>query len=155
MLFINDRIDVALAVDADGVHLPGQGLPAHIARRFVGERLVLCAAAHSLAEARMLARAGADAVTLSPIWPTPSKPPLAVDKGGVGPLGLGPLSQAVQQLSVPVFALGGIDRVERVIACAAVGARVACLRALLSLDADTARAQAIAFVESAQAPVAV
>ncbi|MBL9005320.1 MAG: thiamine phosphate synthase [Myxococcales bacterium] len=150
-LLINDRLDVALAVEADGVHLPGQGLPPQIVRRWLGERLLICAAAHSLAEARLLAQAGADAVTLSPIWPTPSKPELPIEKGGVQPLGLHVLAQAARSLPVPVFALGGIDRVERVAACAAAGARVACIRALLSPSSDAAGLRAAAFVAAATA----
>jgi len=145
-LLINDRIDVALAVGADGVHLPGHGLPAHSLRRWLGSGLQICAAAHSVAEARLLAQAGADAVTLSPIWPTPSKPALPVAQGGVQPLGLSILAQAVRQLAVPVFALGGIDSIERAAACASLGARIACLRALLSADPDAARARAVTFV---------
>lgn len=150
-LLINDRLDVALAVEADGVHLPGQGLPPQIVRRWLGDRLLICAAAHSLAEARLLAQAGADAVTLSPIWPTPSKPALPIEKGGVQPLGLDVLAQAARSLPVPVFALGGIDRVERAAACAAVGARVACIRALFAPSSDAAGMRAAAFVAAATA----
>lgn len=145
-LLINDRVDVALAVGADGVHLPGHGLPAHSLRRWLGSGLQICAAAHSVAEARLLAQAGADAVTLSPIWPTPSKPALPVAQGGVQPLGQSILAQAVRQLAVPVFALGGIDSIERAAACASLGARIACLRALVSADPKSASARAVSFV---------
>ena len=149
-LLINDRLDIALAVEADGVHLPGQGLPPHIVRRFVGGRVQICAAAHGVTEARLLAQAGADAVTLSPIWPTPSKPIRSIEQGGVQPLGLDVLAVAVRSLPVPVFALGGIDTVERVAACSAVGARSACLRALLPASYESAAARAAAFVAAAQ-----
>lgn len=149
-LLINDRLDVALAVDADGVHLPGRGLPPHIVRRFVGSRLQICAAAHGVTEARLLAQAGADAVTLSPIWPTPSKPTRPSEPDGVRPLGLDVLALAVRSLPVPVFALGGIDTVDRVAACSVVGARAACLRALLPAAYESAAARAAAFVAAAQ-----
>ncbi len=149
-LLINDRLDVALAVGADGVHLPGQGLPVQNARALLGPGRVLSAAAHSLPEARMALLAGADAVTLSPIWDTPSKPPRPDGKDDVRPLSPAVLSAAVAQLGrpygLPIFALGGIDSLSRVRECAAQGARVACLRALLSGEEDEVAARAVAFV---------
>jgi len=149
-LLINDRLDVALTVGADGVHLPGQGLPVQSARALLGAGRVLSAAAHSLPEARMALLAGADAVTLSPIWDTPSKPPRPDRKDDVRPLSKAVLSAAVAQLGrpydLPIFALGGIDSLSRVRECAAQGARVACLRALLSGEEDEVAARAVAFV---------
>lgn len=134
-LLINDRLDVARIVGADGVHLPSSGLPVGAARRVAGEALLISAATHSLSEARMAALGGADLVTYGPIWPTPSKPALEAGQGGVTPRGPAALGEAVRAVPVPVFALGGVDGPERVAACAAVGARIACLRAGLS-DAD-------------------
>ena len=151
-LLINDRLDVALSVGADGVHLPGHGIAPHTARRFVGDTLQICAAAHSLAEARLLSQAGVDAVTLSPIWPTPSKPALPDRQAGVAPLGIEVLARAASVLPVPVFALGGVDSVERVAACSAVGARVACLRALLVGSPQDAADRARAFVRATGFP---
>src|SRR5205085_355377 len=57
-LVINDRLDVALAVEADGVHLPSRGLPPEAARRIAGERLLLGVSTHSLDEARAAERWG-------------------------------------------------------------------------------------------------
>ncbi len=165
-LLINDRIDIALLVGADGVHLPGHGVPVQSARPLVGPTRFICAAAHSLAEARMLILAGADAITLSPIWPTPSKPPRAEGKkagqgaiaNDVTPLGPAILAQAVaglgRPLGVPIFALGGIDSLSRVRECATLGAQVACLRALLRGDGedDELSARAAAFVAAASRP---
>lgn len=141
-LFVNDRLDVARAVGADGVHLPSSGLPVNAARRAAGEALRISAAAHSIPEARMAALGGADLVTFGPVWPTPSKPEEAVLAPGqqrVRPCGVGLLAAAVRSLPVPVFALGGIDGPERAAECAAVGARAACLRGVLGA-ADPGRA---------------
>lgn len=141
-LFVNDRLDVARAVGADGVHLPSSGLPVNAARRAAGEALRISAAAHSIPEARMATLGGADLVTFGPVWPTPSKPKGAVLAPGqqpVRPGGVGLLAAAVRLLPVPVFALGGIDGPVRAAECAAVGARVACLRGVLGA-ADPGRA---------------
>lgn len=134
--FVNDRLDVALAAGADGVHLPGQGLSPLEVRNLVGDRLHICAATHSIAEAQKRVAQGADFVTFGPIWPTPSKPddPSIPLESRVVPVGIEVLAAAVSALPVPVFALGGIDTVERAEECAAVGARLACLRAILGDD---------------------
>jgi thiamine-phosphate pyrophosphorylase len=124
LFLVNDRVDVALASGADGVHLPSNGLPPKPARRAAGEALLLGASAHSLDEARMAERAGIDYVTFGPVFPTASKAAFGP------PLGLDRLSEAVRALTVPVFALGGID-LERAPACIAAGARVACIGAVL------------------------
>lgn len=136
-LFINDRLDVALAVGADGVHLPSHGLPVQSARRALaalGSRLLVSAACHSLPEAQMAVVAGADLVTIGPIWSTPSKPegPLLPGQQRVSPLGTATLAQVTAALPVPVFALGGIDTADRAAACVAAGARVACIRLILN-----------------------
>lgn len=136
-LLINDRLDVALAVGADGVHLPSHGLPVQSARRALEaarSRLLLSAACHSLPEAQMAVASGAELVTFGPIWPTPSKPqgPLLPGQGRVQPAGVATLAQVAAALPVPVFALGGIDDAERAASCVAAGARVACIRFVLS-----------------------
>ena len=125
-LFINDRVNVALAVGADGVHLPVAGLAPEDARA-VGPRLAIGASTHSLAEARAAVERGAHFVTFGPVWDTPSKARYG------DPVGLGRLLEAAAALPVPVFALGGIDA-DRAAACAVAGARVACIRAVLGAD---------------------
>ncbi|HEY2747328.1 MAG TPA: thiamine phosphate synthase, partial [Polyangia bacterium] len=72
MLVVNDRVDVALAAGADGVHLPSRGLPVAVARALVGERLV-GASTHQLGEAMAAKRDGADYVVFGPVWPTGDK----------------------------------------------------------------------------------
>lgn len=103
-LLINDRIDVALAVAADGVHLGKAGLPVAEARRILGNEQLIGYSAHGVDEALRAQRAGADFVTLGPIYPTPSKAQYGE------PLGLSVLAEAARLLSIPVFALGGVKR---------------------------------------------
>lgn len=134
-LFVNDRLDVALAVGADGAQLPVRGLPSAAARR-VAPDLLLSASTHSLYEARAAIAGGADLVTFGPIWPTASHPDAA-------PLGEEALATAVRALAVPVFALGGVDA-DTAPTVAATGAGAACLRAVLDAADPAAAAHAIA-----------
>jgi thiamine-phosphate pyrophosphorylase len=101
-LFINDRVDVAMAVEADGVHLGASGMPAFAARKAAGEGMLIGVSAHSLAEAEKAEKEGADFVTLGPVFETPSK--LKYGK----PLGTGLLREVSATISIPVFAIGGI-----------------------------------------------
>jgi thiamine-phosphate pyrophosphorylase len=101
-LLINDRIDIALAVAADGVHLGKSGLPVQEARRILGAKRLIGYSAHSVTEALRAQQDGADFVTLGPVYQTPSK----VEYGQ--PLGLGVLHEASRVVTIPVFALGGV-----------------------------------------------
>jgi len=104
MLFINDRVDVALASGADGVHLGVDGLPPGAVRKIAGEKLMIGASTHSLEEARRAERGGADFITFGPVYETSSK--MKYGK----PLGVEKLREAARELSVPIFALGGIKK---------------------------------------------
>lgn len=125
-LFINDRADVALAVRADGVHLGGHSMPVRAVRDLVGERLMVGVSCHGIEGALAAEEGGADFITFSPIYETPSK--IAYGK----PLGPELLAEAVEQLRIPVFALGGI-KPEKIGEVARHGARrVAMISAILS-----------------------
>ncbi len=100
--FVNDRIDVALGVDADGVQLGGFSIPVEAARRLVGEGKLIGVSTHSTNEAIAAARAGADFILFGPVYETPSK---AVYGKPQGP---GPLKEVVEKISIPVYAIGGI-----------------------------------------------
>ncbi len=114
IIVINSDVDAALAVGVEGVHLP-QGSPVAAARGRLGGDRLIGASAHSLEEAAAAAAAGADYVTLSPIFTTASKP-------GYGPaLGMEGLGQVAGAVSVPVFALAGIGP-ENAAGCIAAGA---------------------------------
>jgi thiamine-phosphate pyrophosphorylase len=133
-LVINDRADVALAADADGVHLPARGIGVADARALLGDRIV-GVSTHSPAEASAAARAGADYVVFGPVWPTGRKS---------AAVGIDALAAVVRAVSpMPVFALGGVDA-ERARAAFAVGARVACIGAVLGRSDAAAGARALA-----------
>jgi len=109
----HEDIEAVAAVGAYGVHLPSAASP-EAARTRLPERLI-GVSAHSAAEAASLLRAGADYVTVSPVFLTASKP-------GYGPaLGLEGLSRIVAEASGPVIALGGITA-ENAASCIAAGA---------------------------------
>ena len=72
-VIVNDRVDVALAAGADGVHLGGDAIPADAARRIAGGRLRIGVSTHSIEEIRAAARAGADYAIFGPVFETPSK----------------------------------------------------------------------------------
>lgn len=101
-VLVNDRLDVALAAKASGVHLPAEGLPIEAVRRSVPRRFLVGRSVHSLAEARRAQQEGADYVILGPIFATPSKARFG------DPLGPAVLRKAVETLRVPVWAIGGI-----------------------------------------------
>ena len=101
-LLLNDRIDVALAVAADGVHLGGHSLPAAVARHLLGPQRLIGVSTHHPAEIATAAAAGADFVTFGPVFATPSKSAYGP------PQGLEALRLACQNSPLPVFALGGI-----------------------------------------------
>lgn len=101
-LLINDRVDVALAAEADGVHLGVASIPVADARRLLGYDKLIGYSSHGVDEALAAQQAGADFVTFGPVYPTPSKAAYGP------PLGVGLLAEAAAVLSVPVFALGGV-----------------------------------------------
>jgi thiamine-phosphate pyrophosphorylase len=102
-LFINDRIDVALAVDADGVQLASSSVPIHAARELLGEKKLIGVSTHALKEAQAAARAGANFILFGPVYFTPSKAAYGA------PQGLEPLKEVVQNVPCPVYAIGGIN----------------------------------------------
>ena len=114
-ILVNDRLDVALALGAAGVHLGTQSLPPEAVRRCVPEDFLVGVSCHSVDDALGAEAAGADYVLLGPIFPTPSKLPFGT------PLGLPTLRQAAARVKIPVLALGGVS-VERVKACVEAGA---------------------------------
>ncbi len=125
-LFVNDRLDIALAVEADGVHLGGSSLPAGAARRVAGEKFLIGISTHGVEEAEEAQREGADFVTVGPVYETPSKMRYG------RPLGPEVLKNVKEKTSVPIFAIGGIkqERVGEVLGSGAYG--VALISAVLA-----------------------
>jgi thiamine-phosphate pyrophosphorylase len=102
-LLVNDHLDIALAVSADGIHLGQSDLPCKAARPLVPEQMILGVSTHSLKEASEAAHSGADYVAIGSIFPTTTKEnPEAI----VGTRIIGEVKKAVG--SVPLIAIGGI-----------------------------------------------
>lgn len=124
-LWVNDRLDLAMLVAADGVHLGRASVSVADARRALGAGIVVTRSAHHLDEVAAAADEGADAVLLSPVFASPGKG---------RPLGLSALTEARRRLpsAVGLYALGGVDAaaVSRCLAAGATG--VAAIRADLS-----------------------
>ena len=127
-LSINDRLDVALGVGADGVHLAAQSLPVDAAAKLGTGRLLVGRSVHGLDEAIAAARAGADYLTFGNVFPTSTHP-------GLPPRGLDQLASIVAAVDVPVLAIGGItaDNLARVLGTGCAG--IAVISAILSADA--------------------
>jgi thiamine-phosphate pyrophosphorylase len=124
-LSINDRLDVALACGAAGVHLAAQSLPVAEAKRLAGGRLLVGRSVHALAEAIQAAQDGADYLTFGHVFPSTSKP-------GQEPRGVAQLAEIVQAVDVPVIAIGGINisNLDQVLATGCAG--IAVISAVLS-----------------------
>lgn len=124
LFFINDRADIALACDADGVHLGQDDLPINIARRILGKEKLIGVSTHSLKQALCAQEHGADYIGVGPIFATPTKPDYP-------PVGLGLLSEVKKKLKTPFVAIGGIDinNIDDVISAGAE--RVAVVRAVV------------------------
>jgi thiamine-phosphate pyrophosphorylase len=103
-LIVNDRVDVVLAVGADGVHLGGRDIPVAVARKLLGPDRIVGGTAASLCEALAAQSEGADYVGFGHIYATGSK-----DKPGA-PKGPGAVREVSAALSIPVVAIGGIGR---------------------------------------------
>ncbi|MFV8826631.1 thiamine phosphate synthase [Alkalihalobacterium sp. APHAB7] len=99
---VNDHIDVALAVDADGIHIGQDDLPIEEARKIVGENKIIGLSTHAIEEAREAERAGADYIGVGPIFHTNSK----VDV--VDPVTTDYIRQVVKEITIPFVAIGGI-----------------------------------------------
>jgi thiamine-phosphate pyrophosphorylase len=101
-LFINDRVDVALAGDAAGVQLGNTSIPIATARTLLGPRKLIGYSAHSLAEALAAQSSGADFLLFGPVYFTPSKAQYGAAQG------LDALKKIVEKIALPVYAIGGI-----------------------------------------------
>ncbi len=101
-VIVNDRVDVALAVGADGVHIGQEDMPVADARRIIGPHAILGVTAPDLPLAREAERAGATYISCGPIFPSPTRP----EKPPIGVLSLERLQTAI---SLPICAIGGIN----------------------------------------------
>ena len=121
VFIVNDRCDIALAVEADGVHLGQDDLDLELARRIMGRRKIIGVSTHRPEEVTQATRGGADYIGYGPLFPTTTK---AAHEASVGCAGL----REIRSLTpLPVFAIGGVtlDCVEAVVASGANGVAVA------------------------------
>jgi thiamine-phosphate pyrophosphorylase len=103
LFIVNDHADIAAAVDADGVHLGQDDLPIEQARKVLGRDRIIGISTHSRQQAREAERSGADYIGFGPVFPTSTK-----DAGEVQ--GLEKLAALRRDVTIPVIAIGGIDR---------------------------------------------
>lgn len=125
LLLVNDRVDVALASGADGVHLPSAGIPPADARRLVGADRLVGVSCHGTADVRRAREGGANFATFGPVFDTPSKRPYGA------PIGLAPLREAMA-MGLPLVGLGGVDLSNAAEVMAAGAHGVAAIRAWLT-----------------------
>lgn len=118
-LIINDRIDIALAVGADGVHIGQEDLPYAESRRLLGGDAIIGVTVHTVVEAKEAEAAGADYLGVSPVFATGTKS----DAGA--PCGVETLAAIRKACRVPVVAIGGID-LSNADECIAAGADMLC-----------------------------
>ncbi|MBM5807252.1 MAG: thiamine phosphate synthase [Cyanobacteria bacterium M_surface_10_m2_179] len=136
LFVVNDRIDLALAVDADGVHL-GQGdLPPALARRLLGPEKLIGRSTHAISQLREAVADGCDYVGVGPVNATPTKP-------GREPVGLDYVRQAAAESPIPFFAIGGIEPANLAAVQAAGGTRVAVVRAITEAADPAAASRAL------------
>ncbi|MEB3235233.1 MAG: thiamine phosphate synthase [Cyanobacteriota bacterium] len=134
LFIVNDRIDLALAAEADGVHL-GQGdLPPSLARRLLGPERLIGRSTHRLEQLQQAVADGCDYVGVGPVHATPTKP-------GREPVGFDYVRQAAEACPIPFFAIGGIEASNLAAVRAAGATRVAVVRAI-SASPDPAAAAA-------------
>jgi thiamine-phosphate pyrophosphorylase len=126
-VIVNDRLDLALAADAAGVHLGGQSLPAREVVRFCREQdvpagFLVGVSCHTIEQAREAEGAGASYVFFGPVFDTPSKRPFGP------PQGLAKLAAVCRATAIPVIAIGGINRANAAECFRAGSAGVAAIR---------------------------
>lgn len=125
-LIINDRPDIAMAMEADGVHLGAHSLPVAAVRHILGHDKIIGYSAHAVFEAQQAQSDGADFITFSPVYHTPSKVAYGL------PCGVNRLGEAVAALNIPVIALGGIKLENIAETLAARVSGIAVISAILS-----------------------
>jgi thiamine-phosphate pyrophosphorylase len=135
-LIINDRVDIVMAVDADGIHLGRDDLPISAARKLLGPKKIIGGSAGSIEGALRVQEEGADYIGFGHIFATQSK------HKPTSPVGIEALSEVCSKVKLPVIAIGGItlENIEQIILAGAYGAAVigaVCARG----DPETATAE--------------
>ena len=102
LFIVNDRVDVAVALRADGVHLGQNDLPIETAKKIAGPQILVGKSTHSLEQALQAEREGADYIAVGPVFATPTKPDSI-------PVGIKMIEEVRQKVGIPFVAIGGID----------------------------------------------
>jgi thiamine-phosphate pyrophosphorylase len=131
LLIINDHVDIALGVKADGVHLGQEDLPVQVARKLAPE-LLIGASTHSLEQALQAEKNGADYINIGPIFSTKTK------EGVGGSLGPAAISEISSQIKIPFTVMGGINQ-ENIDQVLAQGARKVAMVSAITRAADIAK----------------
>lgn len=127
LFLVNDRPDIALAVGADGVHLGQQDMPIAAARKILGKDYIIGQSTTNPDELQRALESGADYVGVGPVYATPTKP-------GKAAAGLEYASYAAEQVTIPWFAIGGIDSDNLPAIIEAGAKRVAVVRSLMQAE---------------------
>ena len=127
-LIINDRVDVAVAVEADGVHLGTKSMPPQGARKIVRKSMLIGVSTHLLDEAKAAQDGGADFITFGPIFDTPSKAQYGL------PVGVKSIRCIKNEVSIPIYAIGGIKSGNILQAMSAGADGIAVISAIMTAD---------------------
>lgn len=130
-LLINDRVDLALALPCDGVHLARTSLPPAATRVLLGPARLIGVSCHTALEAMEAERGGADFIVLGPLFPTPSKAAYGP------PVGLERLTEVRRQVRLPILGIGGITVSNAASVMAAGADGVAAIAAVMAADDPT------------------
>jgi thiamine-phosphate pyrophosphorylase len=134
LLIINDRVDLALAVDADGVHLGQEDLPISLARQLLGSQRIIGRSTKNPAEMQQAIQEGADYIGVGPVYETPTK-------AGRAAAGLDYVRYAVKHATLPWFAIGGISAESLADVLTNGAERVAVVRAIMEAEQPTLMTQ--------------
>lgn len=143
---INDHVDLALAVEADGVHIGQEDLPIEVVRSLAGDELLIGVSTHSPEEAEDAVRRGADYIAIGPIFRTTTK------ENAGEPVGLEYLEYVAKNVDIPLVAIGGITEenildvyragarcislVSEIVGAEDIGAKIASLRRKLGMATE-------------------
>ncbi len=134
LFILNDRVDIALAVNADGVHLGQQDVPIALARQLLGSQRIIGKSTTNPDEMIRALKEGADYIGVGPVYETPTKP-------GKAAAGLDYVQYAAKNATVPWFAIGGIDSTNIQDVIQAGAPSVAIVRAIMESDQPTQAVQ--------------
>ena len=135
-LLINDRVDVALAAGADGVHLGQEDLPVAAARRLLGPGRIIGKSSHSLTQALEADQEELDYLALGPVYPTPTKPDYP-------PVGLKLIGEVSARVRHPLVVIGGVDETTLPEVVAAGATCIAVVRAVCAAEDPQAAARTL------------